>query len=178
MASSMSSFFSSLRRSAPQLGQPSVDLVEFGGAGVSIQQPSGLELADAMALFAGLGDGPIDGQHGGIVPLERVSELLQLFQRRLEDDPGILLQLVVHPRKGGVQSGLRDSAHSAFRRAFIVLATDPHDQAAFPPPFGQRAFRIGHSILFVTVGIFDGEFSAGWIFGEAIPELFQKFLLL
>ena len=121
----------------PQLGQSSVDLVEFGGAGVSVQQPSGLELADAMALFTGLGDGPIDGQHGGIVPLERVPELLHLFQRRQEDNSGILLQLVVHPHKGGVQSGLRDSAHSAFRRAFIVLATDPYDQAAFPYPSGK-----------------------------------------
>ena len=92
----------------PELGQLGIQSGQLGGTGVRVQQAAGAEFTDLIVLFGSLGDGPVDLQHGWILPLHSGFQSLHLVKSGPQDDALMEPQLVVHPNKGRVDISLPD----------------------------------------------------------------------
>jgi len=124
---------------SPKLGELDVDGIQLGGAGIRVQQPGCLQLTDVMALLGGLGNGPVDLQHGGVFPLQGALQVIQLGQGRFQDDVRVGPEFVVHPNEGGVDLCFRYPAHWTACRIPVVFSARPSHQTATPRPTAEHS---------------------------------------
>ena len=109
----------------PELGQLGLQGRQPGGAGIVIQQAIRAKFTDFVVLLRGLGDGPVDLQHGGVFPLYGLFQLLHLPQGRPQNDTLMEPQFVVHPQESGINIALPNGDDRASRFSFYVPGTDP-----------------------------------------------------